>query len=549
MLRAVGWNDQDFEKPLVAVACPQSDILPCNSNLGALGELVKEEVVAIGGKPFSFGTPVVSDGETMGTEGMKYSLASRDLIADCIEMMYEAYNADGIITFGGCDKTIPGALMPLARNNAIGVTLYGGTTLSGKYKGKDLNIASSFEAIGAHASGSISKDELHQIECHSCPGHGSCGGMFTANTMASAIEALGMSVTGSSSNPAVDRSNKTSKEKAEDCRKSVRALRHLMERGIRTRDIMSRQAFENAITVMMALGGSTNGVLHLLALAREADVPLSIEDFNTIASRVPLIGNFKPFGEYLMEDLHHIGGVPLVMKMLLDAGLLHGNCMTVTGKTLKENLASVAALSSLPPQSVIHPLEKPLAPPMNHIVVMHGNLAPEGAVIKLSGKELQKFQGPARVFDCEQEALDAVLKGKLKKGDVVVIRYEGPRGGPGMREMLQVSSAIVGAGLGKDVALITDGRFSGATHGIMIGHVTPEAQMGGPLAELREGDTICIDMKKRSIDLMGVSQEERKKRKQEWKPPARKYTHGVLAKYAQMVGSASGGAITSPSYL
>ncbi|KAL6058869.1 Dihydroxy-acid dehydratase [Balamuthia mandrillaris] len=315
MLRAVGWNDQDFEKPLVAVACPQSDILPCNSNLGALGELVKEEVVAIGGKPFSFGTPVVSDGETMGTEGMKYSLASRDLIADCIEMMYEAYNADGIITFGGCDKTIPGALMPLARNNAIGVTLYGGTTLSGKYKGKDLNIASSFEAIGAHASGSISKDELHQIECHSCPGHGSCGGMFTANTMASAIEALGMSVTGSSSNPAVDRSNKTSKEKAEDCRKSVRALRHLMERGIRTRDIMSRQAFENAITVMMALGGSTNGVLHLLALAREADVPLSIEDFNTIASRVPLIGNFKPFGEYLMEDLHHIGGVPLVMKV------------------------------------------------------------------------------------------------------------------------------------------------------------------------------------------------------------------------------------------
>eukprot|EP00274_Cyanoptyche_gloeocystis_P002135 CAMPEP_0196660400 /NCGR_PEP_ID=MMETSP1086-20130531/39588_1 /TAXON_ID=77921 /ORGANISM="Cyanoptyche gloeocystis , Strain SAG4.97" /LENGTH=593 /DNA_ID=CAMNT_0041994791 /DNA_START=277 /DNA_END=2058 /DNA_ORIENTATION=+ len=541
MLRAVGFEDEDFGKPIVTVACPHTSATPCNAHLADLGNILVDAVTERGGKPFVFGTPVISDGETMGMEGMRYSLVSRDLIADCIEMMHEGYSADGLLTLGGCDKSIPGALMPIARNNSIGVMLYGGTILPGHLHSEPLTVVSSFEAIGSYGAGKIGMERLLEVEKHACPGSGSCGGMYTANTMASVIEALGMSVPYSSSHPAVDTSNNISAKKRLDCIESVNALFTCLERGIRARDIMTRPAFENAITVMMALGGSTNAVLHLLALAHEAQVALSIDDFNRVAARVPLIGDFKPFGKYVMEDLDNIGGVPMVMKTLLDAGLLHGDCLTVTGKTIAENLKYVGSRPAN--QDVIFALDDPYAPPLKHVIVMRGNLAPDGAVIKLSGKNVPEHRGPARVFNSEEEALDAVLANQINKGDVLVIRYEGPRGGPGMREMLSPSAALVGAGLGKDVALITDGRFSGGTHGIMIGHMSPEAAVGGPIALVNEGDIITIHPYEQTINLE-VADDVLAQRRAAWVPPPLRYPTGVLAKYARCVTSASLGAVT-----
>ena len=500
-----------------------------------------KEVTKKGGKPITFGTPVISDAMTMGIESMKYSLPSRDLIADCIEIMHEGYQGDGLITLSGCDKTIPAALMPIARNNSIGITMYGGAILMGKLKKETIDISSNYKAVAAYSTGKITNEELNEIEKCSCPTLGACPGMFTANTMATAIEALGMSAPGSSSHVAVDRNNKISHGKLKDIENTIECLWIMLKKGIRARDIMTLEAFENAITVMMAIGGSTNGILHLLALAKEANVKLTINDFNRIASKVPLIGNFKPFGEYAMEDLEKIGGLPVVLKLLLEEGLLHKNCLTCTGKTMEENLKEVPLLK-FTNQKVIFPIEKPLAPPLHHIIVMNGNLCPEGAVIKLSGKEVKYFKGPARVFDNEETALDAILQKKINKGDVVVIRYEGPQGGPGMREMLYPSNAIMGSGLGYDVALITDGRFSGATYGIMVGHVAPEAFKGGPLAIVNEGDNIVIDLNSKSIDLL-VSNEEISRRLQLWKQPVPKYTSGVLGKYSKLVKSASVGAV------
>lgn len=542
MMRAVGYTDEDFQKPLVTISAPYTDITPCNAHIQELGKIIHDELTLSGAKPYIFGTPVVTDGETMGMEGMKYSLVSRELIADCIETMTEAYMSDAVVSLSGCDKTIPASLIPLARNNNIGITLYGGSIRAGHLDGKDLTVVSIFEAVGAHGAGKISDEELHRVECKSCPGNGSCGGMYTANTMASAIEAMGMSLPGSSSNPAVDHHNRITSEKLQDCIDSVKAVMNLMKEGIRTRDIMTRKAFENAITVVMALGGSTNAVLHLLSLAHEAEVPLTLDDFTTIGARVPLIGDFKPFGKYVMEDLYRIGGTPMVMKMLLDAGLLHGDCLTVTGKTVAENLNH--ATERPKKQDVIYPLEKPIAPPGHHIVVMRGNLCPEGAAMKLSGKELKEHHGPARVFDREEDAMDAILDGKIQHGDVIVIRYEGPKGGPGMREMLSPSAALMGAGLGKDVALLTDGRFSGGTHGIMVGHMTPEAAVGGPLALVEEGDMISINLDTKTIDLQ-VSEDEMDKRQKNWKGFTPRYKRGILAKYATLVSSASKGAVTS----
>ncbi|MCC2625874.1 MAG: dihydroxy-acid dehydratase [Burkholderiales bacterium] len=542
MLRAVGFSDEDFTKPIITVACPHTNITPCNAHIRDLGDIVSNAINENWGKPVIFGTPVISDGETMGMEGMKYSLVSRELIADCIEMMHEGYAADGILTLSGCDKTIPAALIPLARTNAIGLTLYGGSILPGKLNGQDLTIVSTFEAVGKFSAGNIDAAELHKVECHSCPGSGSCGGMYTANTMASAIEAMGMSIPGSAAHVAVDANNRISKEKIQDCKDSVEALLNLMSKGIRARDIMTRKAFENAITVVMALGGSTNAVLHLLSLAHEAEVELNIDDFEKIGAKVPLIGDFKPFGKYVMNDLFKIGGIPLVMKHLYQHGLIHGDCLTVTGKTVAENLKNVPDLPSN--QNVIYPIDKPLAPPSKHILILRGNLAPDGAVLKLSGKEMLQHSGPARVFDGEDDAMNAILNGNIKKNDVIVIRYEGPKGGPGMREMLSPSAALMGAGLGKDVALITDGRFSGGTHGIMIGHISPEAYSGGPLAIIEENDIITIDIIKRTLDI-NISENQIKERLAKWIKPKAKYTRGVLAKYAQLVACASDGAYTS----
>ncbi len=542
MFRAVGFTDEDFEKPFITVACPYTNVTPCNGHIQDLGNIVMKAVEEHGGKPFIFGTPVITDGETMGFEGMKYSLVSRDVIADCIEMMHEAYAADGLFTLSGCDKTIPGALMPIARTNAIGITLYGGSIRPGHYKGKDLTVVSTFEAIGAKSAGKISDEDFRGIECNSCPGFGACGGMFTANTMSSAIEVLGMSIPYSSSHLAADEHNNISKEKKQDCVDSVKALFNLMERGIRARDIMTRDAFENAITMVMALGGSTNAVLHLTAIAHEAGVKITLKDYQRISDKTPLLGDFKPFGKYVMEDLDRIGGVPMVTKYLLKHGLLNEDCITVTGKTLAENVKDAADLPKN--QDVIHPVEKPYAPPGKHLVILHGNLAEDGAVMKISGKEMDMHKGPARVYNGEEEAMEAILDGQIKKGDVLVIRYEGPKGGPGMREMLSPSSALMGAGLGKEVALITDGRFSGGTHGIMVGHISPEAYEGGALGLLKKGDIINIDLKKRTIDAE-LSKEELQKRKAAWKQPEPRYKRGVLAKYAKLVSSASKGAVTS----
>ncbi|MFT5727131.1 MAG: dihydroxy-acid dehydratase [Desulforhopalus sp.] len=542
MLRAVRFSDDDFAKPLIALAVPYTNGTPCNDHIRELGDLLQAEIEAAGGKAIIFGTPVVSDGISMGTEAMKYSLVSREVIADSIELMTEGYQVDGVITLSGCDKTIPAALMPIARNNLVGLTLYGGSILPGQHRDQELNIVSAFEGIGAHAAGTIDDKELRDIECNACPGAGSCGGMYTANTMSAAIEALGMSMPGSSSNMAVDRQNLISSEKRDDAARSARALIALLDQGLTAREIMTREAFENALTVAWALGGSTNAVLHLLALAKEADVALSLADITTITKKVPLIGNFKPFGRYLMHDLHRIGGVPMMMKVLLDAGFLHGDCVTVTGKSIAENLANAPDLPTN--QDVIYPVESPYAPAGTHIRILHGNLAEDGCVLKQSGKNLQTMSGPARVFEREEDAMSAILGGKIMPGDIVVIRYEGPKGGPGMREMLSPSAALMGAGLGNSVALITDGRFSGGTHGIMIGHIAPEAQVGGTIALVAEGDRVTIDLENEALQLQ-ISDTELERRRSKWQAPALKYTRGVLAKYARLVSSAAKGAVTS----
>lgn len=542
MLRAVRFSDEDFNKPLIALAVPYTNGTPCNDHIRELGDLLQAEIEEAGGKAIIFGTPVVSDGISMGTEAMKYSLVSREVIADAIELMTEGYRVDGVITLSGCDKTIPAALMPIARNNLIGLTLYGGSILPGQHQGEELNIVSAFEGIGAHAAGKINDQQLHGIECHACPGAGSCGGMYTANTMAAAIEALGMSVPGSSSNMAVDTNNTISRDKRDDAARSARALIALLNQGVTSREIMTLKAFENALTVVWALGGSTNAVLHLLALAKEANIALSLADISTITKKVPLFGNFKPFGRYLMNDLHRLGGVPIVMKLLLDAGFLHGDCLTVTGKSIAENLADSPDLPL--GQDVIFRPESPYAPAGNHIRILYGNLAEEGCVLKQSGKELQTMRGPARVFEREEDALAAILGSKIKPGDVIVIRYEGPKGGPGMREMLSPSAALMGTGLGDSVALITDGRFSGGTHGIMIGHVSPEAQVGGKIALIEEGDLIAIDLENEELQLL-VSDVQLEHRQKDWVVPEGTYQRGVLAKYARLVSSAAEGAVTS----
>ena len=542
MLRAVRFNDADFKKPLVALAVPYTNGTPCNDHLRALGDQLQAAIEAAGGKAIVFGTPVVSDGIAMGTEAMKYSLVSREVIADSIELMTEGYRVDAVITLSGCDKTIPGALMPIARNDLIGLTLYGGSILPGEYRGQALNIVSAFEAIGAHCAGKIDAEQLHAIECHACPGAGSCAGMYTANTMAAAIEALGMSLPGSSSNLAVDTDNRVSVDKRADAEASARAIMALLESGLSARAIMTRKAFENALTVAWALGGSTNAVLHLLALAHEAGLPLTLADIEQITAKVPLLGNFKPFGAYVMNDLHRIGGMPMVMKTLLEAGFLHGDCLTVTGRTLAANLADAPARPA--GQDILFSPEKPYAPPGRHIRILRGNLAADGCVLKISGKEMANFTGPARVFEREEDALAAILGGRIEAGDVVVIRYEGPKGGPGMREMLSPSAALMGAGLGKSVALVTDGRFSGGTHGIMIGHVAPEAQVGGTLAVVTEGDRIEINLERGELNLL-IAESELATRRERWQPPAMRYPRGVLAKYARQVSSAAQGAVTS----
>ncbi|OGG00833.1 dihydroxy-acid dehydratase [Candidatus Gottesmanbacteria bacterium RBG_16_38_7b] len=542
MLRAVGFKENDFQKPIISVAAPFTNATPCNAHILNLAQIIGSDIEKSGGKSFIFGTPVVTDGQSMGTQGMKYSLASRELIADSIETMHESYSADGIIALCGCDKTIPAALMPMARNNSIGLVLYGGSIRPGRYLGKDLTIVSIFEAIGSISAGKMNSQKFHQIECHSCPGYGACGGMYTANTMSGALEALGMSLPGSSSNLAVDKNNQISKEKNNDCHQVVEALFKLLDKKISARQIMTKKAFENAVTFVFAIGGSTNAVLHLLALAGEAGVDLTLDDFVRVGRKVPLLGNFKPYGQYVLEDLHTIGGVPMVLKMLYKGGLIHGDCLTVTGLTVKENLKN--APSRPPNQNIVTSLKHPLAPPEHHLIIMYGNLASDGAVMKLSGRKLKEFKGPSRVFDNEEDALKAILKGKIKKGDCLVIRYEGPKGGPGMREMLSPSSALMGAGLGDSVALITDGRFSGGTHGIMVGHISPEAFIGGPIALIKEGDTISIDLKKRTLNLE-VDKNELIKRKDSWQKPDLKYKTGVLAKYAKLVSSASLGAITN----
>jgi dihydroxy-acid dehydratase len=539
MLRAVGMTDEDMDKPQIGVASSWNEITPCNLSLDRLAKAAKEGVRAAGGFPMEFGTISVSDGISMGHEGMRASLVSREVIADSVETVMFAERLDGSVTLAGCDKSLPGMLMAAARLDLASVFLYAGSTLPGKLKGldgedRDLTIIDVFEGVGALARGIITQEELDAIEKATCPGQGACGGMYTANTMASAAEALGMSLPGSAAPPAVD------KRRDAYAVASGEAVVRLVDAGITARQILTKEAFENAITVVMALGGSTNAVLHLLAIAHEARVELSYADFTRIAARVPHLADVKPFGRYVMTDIDRIGGIPVVMKALLDVGLLHGDVLTVTGRTMRENLEAL----DIPPLDgeVIRALENPIHG-TGGITILHGSLAPEGAVVKSAGFEAQVFEGNARVFDGEQGCMDAVVDGTLKKDDVVVIRYEGPKGGPGMREMLMVTGAIKGAGLGKDVLLLTDGRFSGGTTGLCVGHVAPEATDGGPIALVQDGDRIRLDLSSGTLDLL-VDAEELDRRRAGWKPLEPRYTTGVLGKYAKLVGSAAQGAIT-----
>lgn len=539
MLHAVGFTPEDFKKSLVGIASTWSMVTPCNMHIDKLAVEAAKGADIAGGKSIIFNTITISDGISMGTEGMKYSLVSREVIADSIETVVGCEGFDGLVAIGGCDKNMPGCLIAMARLNRPAIFVYGGTILPGcltqsNGQKRDLDIVSVFEAVGAHANHKISDQELGEIEACAIPGPGSCGGMYTANTMASAIEALGMSLPNSSAQAAV------SSDKLQDCHSAGEAVVNLIQRGITPKDIMTRKAFENAITVVIALGGSTNAVLHLLAMAHAAEVKLSLDDFTRIGKRVPVLADLKPSGRYTMSALVNIGGLTPLMKMLLNEGLLHGDCLTVTGKTVKQNLAQIKPYPQ--GQNVIRPLSDPIKKD-SHLIILYGNLAPAGAVAKISGKEGDFFTGKARVFESEEAALKQILDGTVKKGDVIVIRYEGPCGGPGMREMLSPTSAVMGKGLGKDVALITDGRFSGGSHGFVVGHITPEAYLGGPLALVNNGDKITIDANQRLITLH-VPAKQLRQRRAKWKQPKPRYTKGVLAKYVQLVTNASQGAVT-----
>ena len=533
MLRAVGMGDEDWVKPQIGIASSWNEITPCNMSLDRLAKASKEGVFAAGGFPMQFGTISVSDGISMGHEGMHFSLVSREIIADSVETVMQAERFDGMVTFAGCDKSLPGMMMAAARLDVASVFVYAGSTLPGQVDGQDVTIIDAFEAVGACARGLITQERVDQIERAICPGEGACGGMYTANTMAAIGEALGLSLPGSAAPPAVDR------RRDAYAIKSGEAVVNLIRLGITTRQILTKKAFENAITILMALGGSTNAVLHLLAIANEAEVDLTLEDFNRIGAKVPLLGDLKPFGKFVMTDLDRVGGIPVVLKILLDAGYLHGDTLTVTGKTMAENLADINP--PFPDGVVVHPANSPLSKDVG-ITILGGSLAPEGAVCKTAGIGIDSFEGPARVFDREQAAMDAVEDGTIQSGDVIVIRYEGPKGGPGMREMLMVTGAIKGAGLGKSVLLLTDGRFSGGSTGLCVGHVAPEAVDGGPIAFIKDGDRIKIDTVKRTLDLL-VDGAELEKRKVGWKPLPHKFTRGVLAKYCKVVGSASKGAV------
>ncbi|HET6626025.1 MAG TPA: dihydroxy-acid dehydratase [Nocardioidaceae bacterium] len=533
MLRAVGMGDDDFAKPQIGVASSWNEITPCNLSLDRLAKAAKNGVHAAGGFPLEFGTISVSDGISMGHEGMHFSLVSREVIADSVETVMMAERLDGSVLLAGCDKSLPGMLMAAARLDLASVFLYAGSTMPGQVDGKDVTIIDAFEAVGACLAGKISREEVDRVERAICPGEGACGGMYTANTMASVAEALGMALPGSAAPPAVDR------RRDGFAHKSGEAVVEMLRRGITARQIMTKQAFENAIAVVMALGGSTNAVLHLLAIANEAEVELTLEDFSRIADKVPHLGDLKPFGRFVMTDVDKVGGIPVVMKALLDAGLMHGDCLTVTGKTMAENLADIA-----PPDvdgEIIRALGKPIHK-TGGITILHGSLAPEGAVVKSAGFDTDVFDGVARVFDGEQAAMDSLAAGQVRPGDVVVIRYEGPKGGPGMREMLAITGAIKGAGLGKDVLLLTDGRFSGGTTGLCVGHVAPEAVDGGPIAFVRDGDPIRLDVANKTLDV-SIDAAELAARKDGWTPNAPKYTKGVLAKYAKLVRSAAVGAV------
>jgi dihydroxy-acid dehydratase len=535
MLYGIGLTEDDLKKAQVGICSMGYDGNTCNMHLNDLAKVVKQGVWGNDLVGLIFNTIGISDGISNGTDGMRYSLVSRDLIADSIESVMGGFYYDGLIAIPGCDKNMPGSIIAMGRLNRPAIMVYGGTIAAGHYKGQDLNIISAFEALGQKIAGTLNAEDFKQIVQHSCPGAGACGGMYTANTMASAIEALGMSLPSSSSNPAL------SDDKKKECLDAGKALKLLLEKNIRPSDIMTRKAFENAITVIMILGGSTNAVLHLIAMARSVGVPLSIDDFQTVSDKVPVLADFKPSGKYLMQDLHQHGGLPSVMKYLLSKGLLHGDCLTVTGKTVTENLAGVPDLD-FKAQDIIHPLEQPLKK-TGHLQILYGNLAEKGSVAKISGKEGEIFVGPARVFDGEQKLIAGIQSGLIKAGDVVVIKNEGPKGAPGMPEMLKPTSAISGAGLGKSVALITDGRFSGGTHGFVVGHITPEAHEGGLIGFVHDDDIIEIDVTKNTITLK-ISDEEIKKRKASWKQPVLKVTRGVLYKYAMCVKDASEGCVT-----
>jgi dihydroxy-acid dehydratase len=537
MLRAVGFLDDDFERPMIGVASLFSQITPCNAHLDRLAQKGCEGVRAAGGVPQIFGAPTASDGIMMGHQGMRYSLVSREVIADCIEVVAGGMNHDGILAFGGCDKNMPGCVMAMARMNVPGVFVYGGTILPGTGEdGQEIDIVSIFEAVGRYQAGKLDEEGVKQVECGACPGAGACGGMYTANTMSSAIEALGLALPYSASSPAV------SAAKEREAFMAGKALVRCIERNIRPRDLITRESLENAYTLVLALGGSTNAVLHLAAIAREAEVEWTLEDFDRIGDKVPHIADLKPGGRYVMFDLHKVGGTPAVLKALLDAGMLHGDCMTVTGRTLAENLEEVKSIYERP-QVVVKPLHRPLHP-SGHIVILHGNLAPEGAVAKTAGLTKRSITGPARVFDGEEACFAAIQQREIKDGDVVVIRGEGPVGGPGMREMLAVTAALVGQGLGETIGLLTDGRFSGGTHGLVVGHVAPEAWNGGPIAMLRDGDIVTIDGDRKLLSVE-LSDEELAARRAAWTKPPLREQRGVLAKYARCVRSASEGAVTS----
>lgn len=535
MMRAVGFSDEDFSKPIIAIANGHSNITPCNLGLNDMTEAAFGAVKSGGGMPQTFGTITISDGISMGTEGMKCSLVSREVIADAIETVCRGQSMDGLVAIGGCDKNMPGAMIAIGRLNIPAIFVYGGTIKPGTYQGQDINLVSVFEAVGEFNAGRISREDFTEIEKRACPGKGSCGGMYTANTMSSAFEAMGMSLPYSSTMAAEDR------EKYDSAAESGKALMRMIEENLCPKDIISKKSFENAIAVIMAVGGSTNAVLHLLAIAHSMDIDLTIDDFERLRTRVPHVADMKPSGKYMATDLHSVGGIPLIMKMLLEQGLIHGDCMTVTGKTVAENLANVSAVPS-ESQDVVLPINKPKYP-HGHLAILKGNLAEEGAVAKISGLKSTKMTGPARVFNSEEEAMDAIMQDSIQAGDVIVIRYEGPKGGPGMREMLSPTSAIIGKGLGDSVGLITDGRFSGGTYGLVVGHVAPEAYVGGNIGLVAEGDSITIDAEARLLQV-NIDAAELTKRRQNWQPPAPRYTRGVLSKYAKLVASSAKGAVT-----